>query len=328
MRDLRALPKAHLHLHLEGAMRPATLIDLATQHGLPEPSIVGDGDFATFLQLYRAACQVLRTPDDLVRLVREVAEDAAEAGAVWVEPSEWLAPGQAERFGLHNEEALLEVLVDAAQRAERDTGVGVGVMLAANRERPLEEAVSLAQLAARWAGRGVVTFGVAGDEVAGRPELFAPAFDITRAAGLISAPHGGELVGPHSVQGALEALGAQRIQHGVRAIEDPRLVERLASSGVCLDVCPTSNVQLRVVSRLEEHPLPALLAAGVSASLNSDDPLFFGSGLLQEYELARTAFGLDDATLASIAASSIRASGAPQGTKARALADIDRWLAA
>ncbi len=326
-RDLRALPKAHLHLHLEGAMRPATLLDLAADHGVAAPSLAGDGSFATFLRIYTAACQVLRSADDLARLVREVAEDAAVAGAVWVEPSEWPTAGMAERVGLSGEEAVVEVLLDAAHRAERDTGVGVGLMVAANRERPPDEAVALAHLAARHGGQGVVSFGLAGDEVCGRPELFADAFASARAAGLIAAPHAGELAGPDSVRGAVDALGAHRIQHGVRATEDASLLRRLANEHICLDVCPTSNVQIGVVPRLEEHPLPALLAAGVPVSLNADDPLVFGAGLLDEYKLAREGLGLDDAALAGIAACSIRASGAPESTKAAALAGIQRWLA-
>ena len=128
------------------------------------------------------------------------------------------------------------------------------------------------------------------------------------------------------MRGALDALGAQRSEHGVRAIEDPRLVERLTSEQVCLDVCPTSNVQLRVVPSLHDHPLARLVEAGVAVSLNADDPLMFGSGLLQEYELARDVLGLDDETLAAIAATSIRASGAPFSVKSAALEGIDRWL--
>jgi adenosine deaminase len=199
-------------------------------------------------------------------------------------------------------------------------------MMSSNRTRPVEEAIDLARLAAQYAGRGVVAFGLADDELRGRPEPFAAAFEIARAAGLVAAPHAGEHGGPDSVRGALDALGARRIQHGVRSAEDPELLRRLADSDVCLDVCPTSNVQLRVVESLAEHPLPTLLAAGVQVSLNADDPLFFGSGVLAEYELARHSFGLDDVALARIAACSIRASGAPPALKTKALADIDAWL--
>ena len=324
-RDLRTLPKAHLHIHLEGAMRRSTLRERADHYGLQVVS-EGDGTFETFIKMYRSACEVIRTPDDLARLVREVAEDAVAAGAVWVEPSEWITDAQAARIGLGNKQEVLEAVLDAARRAERDVGIGVGIMAATNRTRPPGEALELAHVAAEYAGRGVVSLGLADDELRGPPEDFAEAFRIGRDAGLLSTPHAGEHGGPASVQGAVDALGAQRIQHGVRAAEDPRLMERLASAGVTLDVCPTSNVELRVCNDYGSHPLPQLLAAGVNVSLNADDPLFFGSGLLEEYELARNTFGLDDAALAAIAASSIRASGAPDSLKSTALADIDRWL--
>ena len=308
-------------------MRPATLAELSEQYGLPAP-LQPDGTFQRFIALYRAACEALRSPDDLARLVREIVEDAAAAGAVWVEPSAWLTASEAARVGLRNEEAILEVLLDAARRAARDTQVGVGLMVSSNRVHPPADAMPLAHLAARHAGRGVVAFGLADDEVRGPPEPFAAAFAVAHAAGLISAPHAGEHGGPASVRGALDALGARRIQHGVRAAEEPALLDRLAAEEVCLDVCPTSNVQLNVVPNYAEHPLPRLLAAGVQVSLNADDPLFFGSGILDEYELARHTFGLDDAALAGIAASSIRASGAPESLKVSALAEIDRWTTA
>jgi adenosine deaminase len=325
-RDLRTLPKAHLHVHLEGAMRPATLVELAAHYGVPA-NLAGDGSFASFIALYRAACEALRTPDDMARLVREVVEDAAADGAVWVEPAEWLNAAQAARLGLPDVEAVLEVVLDAARRAQREVGIGVGVIVSSNRTRPPAEAVALARLAARHVGQGVVAFGLADDETRGAPEAFADAFAIARGAGLISAPHAGEHGGPASVRGAVESLGARRIAHGVRAAEDPDLLQRLAADGVTLDVCPTSNVQLRVVASFADHPLPKLLAAGVPVSLNADDPLFFGSGLLAEYEVARHTFGLDDGALASIARHSIRASGAPESLKADALERIDRWLA-
>jgi len=307
-------------------MRPSTLVDLSEHYAAPPPALP-DGSFETFIRLYRAAAAVLRSVEDYVRLVDEVVDDAAADGVVWLEPAEWLAPGQPERLGLPDAQAILDALLEAARQAASRTGVAIGFMLSCNRTRPPEEAVALAQLAARYAGRGVVSFGLADDETRGRPDPFAAAFEIARAAELIAAPHAGEYGGPDSVRGALDALGARRIQHGVRSAEDPQLLRRLADEDVCLDVCPTSNVQLRVVDSLEAHPLPVLLAAGVNVSLNADDPLFFGSGVLAEYELARHSFGLDDETLARIAASSIRASGAPAALKQTAVAAIERWLA-
>jgi adenosine deaminase len=324
MRDLKGLPKAHLHIHLEGGMRPVTLNELAAQYGMPVPEIRGYGSFPAFAGMYVAACEVLQHPDDWRRLITESAEDGAAAGAVWIEPSMYL-PRHRERLGV--EEAVLEMALDAAAAASASTGVGVGVMVAADRTIDPADAVEQAKLAARYAGRGVVSFGLANDEAPFPPEPFAPAYDIARDAGLLSTPHAGELAGPASIRGALEGLGADRIQHGVRAVEDPELVKRLADSGVCLDVCPTSNVMLSVVPTIHEHPLPVLLEAGVRCSLNGDDPLLFGPGLLEEYSLCREAFGFDDATLASIARVSIEASGAPASLKAAGLAGIDAWLA-
>ena len=143
-----------------------------------------------------------------------------------------------------------------------------------------------------------MSFGLANDEAIGPPEPYAEAFAIAKDAGLLSAPHAGELAGPESVWGALDTLAPDRLQHGVRAIEDPELVKRLADSDIVLDVCPTSNLLLSVYPSLAEHPLPRLLEAGIQCSLNGDDPLLFGPGLLEEYELARSEMGLDDAALA------------------------------
>jgi adenosine deaminase len=326
-RDLRKLPKAHLHLHLEGGMRPSTLAELSQRYDLPDPP-QADGSFATFLNIYSQACEGLRTEADLRRLVYEVVEDAANDGAVWIEPSDWITTGMAGRSGLPDQEAVLGVLLSALRDAASALGIGAGLMVSANRALDAAEAERLARLAAKYAGLGVVAFGLAGDEVVGPPEPFARAFQTARAAGLIAAPHGGELCGPERVLAALDVLGAHRVQHGVRSVEDPALLQRLAEQQVCLDVCPTSNLQLHVVPTLPEHPLPKLLDAGIPVSLNADDPLVFGSGLLDEYELARGVFGLSDAQLAHIAACSIRASGAPDSLKRSALADVARWLSA
>ncbi len=324
MRDLLALPKAHLHLHLEGAMRPDTLAELAQGYDVPVPEITGFGSFAAFLDTYQAACAVLRTPDDLARLTRECVEDAAASGAVWIELA-FNPRNHTDKLG--SDELVLEIVLEAMAGAAADTGVGAGLLMTIDRTGTPEAGVDLAQVAVRYAERGVVALGLANDEVVGPPEPFAEAFIVARAGGLLSAPHAGELVGPESVRGALDALGADRVQHGVRAIEDPALVQRLADEGVCLDVCPTSNLSLSVVDQIEDHPLPALLNAGVRCSVNADDPLLFGPGLLEEYELCRAVLGLDDRDLAGVAESSIQASGAPEDLKHRALDGISTWLA-
>ncbi len=322
-RDLRTLPKGHLHLHLEGAMRPSTLAELADTAGIPVPEIRGFGSFTAFADTYLAACQVLRTPEDFARLVYEVVEDSALDGAVWVEPS-FYAPHHRERFGA--DEDIIDMVLDAAADAAAKLGVGVGVMVATDRTVDPAIASAQARIAAARTDRGVVSFGLANDEALGAPELFAESFAIAKDAGLLSAPHAGELVGPVSVRSALDTLAPDRLQHGVRAVEDPELVARLADSEICLDVCPTSNLLLAVYPSIADHPLPQLLDAGIRCSLNGDDPLLFGPNLLEEYELVRTGMGLDDEALAEIARASITSAGAPLELKASALRAIDAWL--
>jgi adenosine deaminase len=304
-------------------MRLDTLHELGEAHGVAIPEARDFSSFNHFLDMYAAACTVLQTPDDLARLVREVAEDAAASGTTWIEPSIYL-PRHRTTFG--SDEQTLEILLDAARRSAAETGVAIGVMLAGNRSAPPADALEQAKLAARYAGRGVVSFGLGNDEASFPPEPFAEAFAVTGAAGLINAPHAGEFAGAASVRGALDTLGPRRIQHGIRAVEDPALVERLAREGICLDVCPISNVALGAVPSLAAHPLPALLEAGVRVSLNCDDPLFFGNDLLSEYKHARQAFSLDDAMLARIAGWSLEASGAPEDLKRTSLAAVDAWL--
>jgi len=304
-------------------MRPSTLFELCARAGDPRPTIgTSYRDFADFQKLYVTARGAIRHEDDLARLVGEVVQDAATDGAVWIEPAIHL-PGH--RL-LGSEIEVLELLLEAGREASVATGVGVGWLISTDRTLPPALAVEQATLAARYAGDGVVSFGLANDEAAAAPEAFAPAFAVARQAGIISAPHAGEHGGPDSVKGALDALGADRVQHGVRSVEDPDLMGRLAEDQVCLDVCPTSNVSLSVVPGFHAHPLPVLLDAGVPCSINADDPLLFGVGLLDEYTVCRQQLALDDAALADCARASIRHSGAPADVKARALEGIADWM--
>jgi adenosine deaminase len=322
--SLRDLPKAHLHVHLEGAMRPTTLDELATRYGAPVPVVQKRfGTFADFQDLYVTAVGLLRSFDDLRRLVTEVVEDAAADGAVWIEPAVHL-PDHAQ---LGPSDQVLDVLVSAGLAAQEATGVGVGWLITADRTLSPELAVVQAEVASRNSDRGVVAFGLANHEPAAPPEHFAEAFAVARAAGLIAAPHAGEHGGPDSVLGAAETLGADRIQHGVRAIEDESVITRLADGRVCLDVCPTSNVALSVVADFCDHPLSSLLERGVPCSINADDPLLFGVGLLDEYRLCRDTLELDTNALAGCARASIEHSGAPTGLKTRSQRAIDRWQA-
>jgi adenosine deaminase len=322
VRDLALLPKAHLHVHLEGAMRRSTLAELSEGVAMPTPPVAAASDFADFMALYVAACRVLIGPEEVFRLFRELADDAAESGAVWIEPH--VDTGlHAGRLGTDDE--VLELLLAAASAAEQATNVGVGLLVSA--DRTLDPAIGeqQARRAARHAGAGVVAFGLANDE-AYPPEPFADAFAIARAAGLISAPHAGELAGPKSVSGALDALRADRLGHGVRAVEDAALVRRLSDEGVCCDVCPSSNLRLRLYPSIEWHPVGSLIDAGVPVTLNADDPLMFGSSLLDEYRLVRDGWSLDDEAMAAVARTSIERSGMPDNRKRAALAGVDAWL--
>lgn len=324
MRDLATLPKAHLHLHLEAGMRPSTLAELAGAYGIDVPPVTGFGSFTEFAGMYVAACEVLRSADDWARVIDEVVQDAKLQGATYIEPA-FYAPYHCERFG--PTEGIVEMVLDLLAASSAAHGVAVGMMLTADRTVDPADAVEQAKLAVRYADRGIVAFGLANDEARWPPEPFADAFAITRAAGLLSTPHAGELAGPESVRGALDALGADRVQHGVRAIEDLELVKRLADEQVCCDVCPTSNVLLAVVPTLEASALGPLLDAGVPCSVNADDPLLFGPGLLEEYQLCRDQLGFDDERMAQIARFSLLHSGAGDDVKATSLAGIDAWLA-
>jgi adenosine deaminase len=322
-RDLFALPKAHLHIHLEGGMRADTLVELAAAYGIPMPTIRGFGSFSAFSDMYVAACDVLRTPDDMARLCRETLLDGVESGATYVEPATYL-PHHRTRLG--DDQRILDIMLDAFTSAGREYGIAWGLMIAGDRTVDPSDAVQQAHLAVANRDRGVVSFGLANDEAVGPPEPFAEAFAIARQGGLLSTPHAGELAGPESVRGAVDTLGANRVQHGVRVIEDPELMKRLADEGVCCDVCPTSNILLSVFPDLASHPLGAMLDAGIPCSINADDPLLFGPGLLSEYQLCRDELGLSDAQLATAAMASFEHSGATDEVKRAGLGGIATWL--
>ncbi len=335
-RQLDLLPKAHLHLHFTGAMRHTTLIELADNHGISLPDAFGsdwpprlsgtdERGWFRFQRLYDCARAVLRTESDIRRLITEMAQDDRAEGSGWLEyqvdPS-----GYAGRFG--GLTSFVELVLDASAAAARAAGIGIGVIIAANRTRHPLDARTIARLAAGYAGRGVVGFGLSNDERRGAPADFAAAFQIAAKAGLLSVPHGGELAGPQSVRACIDELNADRIGHGVAAAAEPDLVGRLAERQITLEVCPASNVALGVAATPAEVPLRQLLAAGVPLALGADDPLLFGSRLTEQYELARAVHGLSDAQLAGLARMSVFGSAAPADIAAGMLAGIDDWLAA
>jgi adenosine deaminase len=330
--DLAALPKAHLHLHFTGGMRHTTLLELAQRGGISLPERLVDSEpddwrrlgWPRFQRLYDVARGVLRTPADFERLIREVAEDERAAGSRWLE-LQVTPTGYAVRLG--DVVTALEVFCGAAVAAERATGVGVRLIVAANRTRPAWEAELLARLAVRFAVYGVIGFGLSNDERRGSPEEFAKAFRIARDGGLAAMPHAGELLGADSVARTVAALSPVRIGHGVRAVEDPAVLRLLADRRIACEVCPASNVALGVVAGPWAVPLRALEAADVPVVLAADDPLLFGTSLLDQYAVARDHHGYRREDLARLARASVTHSLMPPDLAKRTLADIDTWEA-
>lgn len=340
-RDLKALSKAELHVHLEGAMRPETLTDLCSKYDIPRPEDTRGkrfANFGAFASTYIAACEGLREEEDLFRLVLEVAEDAKSYGAIWIEAAlsfTFYAP----RFG--GLRPTLDILLKAAEEAETKTGVAIGYIVSVERMLPAEEAEKMAEAVLGLVSEGksiihgrpgIVGFGLHADETGNPPEAFAKAFKCACVAGVVALPHAGELApfpgkGPASVRFCVDELNACRIGHGVLAVEDEDLINHLVAKGTCLDICPSSNYLLSVVDSLSSHPLPVLLGKGVACTINSDDPLLFGCTLLGEYEVCRHEMGLSDEVLATCARHSFNHSRAPDCLKQKGLAGIEEWLA-
>lgn len=317
--DLRALPKANLHLHLTGSMRPQTLAELAKRHGIPVPPVFngsGAHGWSAFQERYDAARAALRTAADVARVVTEAVEDNLADGCGWLElqvdPTSY-APA------LGSLEAVVETVLEAV------AGAPAGVIVSSSWARPGAHASRLASVAARYAGQGVVGFGLSNDERAGVVAEFAPAFRLAADAGLLGAPHAGFYEAAWHVRECVETLGAQRIGHGLTAAADPSTVALLASRSVALEICPTSYPPFGVAD-LATLPISALLDAGVPVTLGSDDPLLFGAQVTDQYRIARDTIGLSDAELAAIARHSITASAAPPEVRRLLQDGIDAWL--
>jgi adenosine deaminase len=336
VRDLAKVPKAHLHLHFTGSMRIGTLEDLARQAGrrLPEALLVdqplrlpsGQRGWFRFQRLYDLARSVVRTEAHLRRIVREAAIDDAAEGSRRLELQIDPTPYARHLGGIT---PVTGIVLDEAKTASAQTGVQVAIVVAASRRRSPFDARALARLAARHAGDGpgdVVGFGLSDDEAQGVTAEFAPAFRIARRAGLACVPHGGELLGAAHVASVLHWLRPDRLGHGVRAVEDPSVVRRIVDDGVALEVCPLSNVSLGVFERPVDVPLRGLVAAGVTVALGADDPVIFGTRLVDQYRSARIDHGLSDADLAGLARGSIAASRASAEAKGRWTREVDDWL--
>ncbi|WP_433124221.1 adenosine deaminase family protein [Micromonospora sp. CA-240977] len=279
----RHTPKIELHVHLEGTVRPPLLAALARGHHLPVPAETPGtfDDLYDFITTWNAMTTVLRTPRDYQRALLAYAAEAGRDGAVHLEPIVDAEP----RLGLAGWANLLAALVDAAAEARESYGVSIGLTPQVCRGHDVDFTESAARIATRFAGRGVVGFGLSGAEGRHPTAPYRRMVELARDGGLPFVPHAGEAAGPEAVREVLE-MGAVRIRHGVRAVEDPELVAELAACGVVLDVTPTSNLRLGVARPDRPHPLTVLTDAGVTCSVSTDDPAIFDITLADEYAFA------------------------------------------
>jgi aminodeoxyfutalosine deaminase len=301
MTGTRTYPKVELHVHLEGTVRPASLLEIARRNDYALPADTVEDlrelyrfrDFRHFIEVWVLTTNALRTAEDFAQIVVDYAAEAASHGAVYLEGI--FSPAERVRRGASWQE-IFEGVCDGAQAAREQHEVEVRLTPDIPRGFTQEEARTTVEWAARFRDRGVVGVGLGGLEAEFPPEPYADVFRLAHSFGLGSVPHAGEVAGAASVRGALEALGADRIRHGIRAEEDPGLVRELADRGTVLDVCPLSNLRTGAVKTLAAHPLPRLVAAGVRCSVSTDDPAMFDTDLSRDYEAA-ISLGLDAQTL-------------------------------
>lgn len=331
---IAGLPKAELHVHHVGSAAPRSVAELAARHAGATP-VPADPDrlaeyfrftdFAHFIEVYLSVVDLVRTAEDVWTLTFDIARDLAAQQVRYAELT--LTPYSSITRGIPAE-AFCEAVEDVRGRAERELGVVLRWCFDIPGEAGVPAADVTLDAALRLRPDGLVSFGLGGPEVGVPRAWFASHFAAARAAGLHSVPHAGESTGPETVWSALTDLHAERIGHGIGAARDPALLRRLAADKIVLEVCPTSNVCTRSVPSLAEHPLPALVAAGVPVTINSDDPQMFSTTLNREYEVAAGLLGLDAPGVADLARAAVRASFADAATQRTILADIDAYAAA
>jgi adenosine deaminase len=328
---VRRLPKAELHLHLEGTLEPELLLELGRRNGVALPCSSAEecraqyrfSDLQHFLTIYYAGVAVLVTERDFHDLtaayVRRVAADGARHVEVFFDPQSHVARGVP--F-----DAVVGGMASALRSGESESGVSWRLIMCFLRDRPATEAMEMLELA--MPHRDVIAgVGLDSSEIGHPPEEFAAVYERARAAGFIAVAHAGEEGPPAYITEALDVLGARRIDHGVAAIDDPDLQRRLADDRIPLTMCPLSNLELQVTPDLTKHPLKRLLDAGVVVTVNSDDPAYFGGYLLDNYLAAQQALGLSHGDLAQLARNSITASLLPPERKAELIVEIDRVAA-
>ena len=334
---VRGLPKAELHVHHVGSASARIVGELAARHPGTVPSDPDElrrfyefRDFAHFIEVYLAVVDLIRTPDDIRYLTYEVAREMATGqnlryAELTCTPYTSVQP-HVEGKGMAIE-AYTEALEDARVAAERDFGLVLRWIYDIPGESGLPAADSTLDYALNHRPDGLIGFGLGGPEIGVPRPQFQPHFDAARAAGLRSIPHAGETTGPETVWDAIRLLGADRIGHGTSAAQDPALLAHLAETGIALEVCPSSNIATRAVATLDEHPIRAFRDAGVTITVNSDDPPMFGTDLNREYAIAADLLGLDEAGVAGLARAAVGASYADEDVKARILGEIDAYAA-
>ena len=329
--DLFTLPKAELHLHIEGTLEPELAFELADRNRISMPfSSVDDlaarYDFTnlqSFLDLYYATMDVLRTEDDFAELTRRYLQRAIAQGVrhaeIFFDPQAHVARGVP--F-----EAVVDGIGAGLAEAARDNDVSGGLILCFLRDQPVDGAHSILTRALARVDT-LIGVGLDSAEVGYPPSLFTDVFARARAAGLHAVAHAGEEGPPSYIGEALDLLEAERIDHGIRAVEDPALVGRLAHEEIALTVCPLSNVRLRAVPDLAAHPLRVLMAAGVRVTVNSDDPAYFGGYIGDNFVAVRDSLELTDLELMRLAQNSVESAFAPLDRKVTLLHEIDGWAA-
>lgn len=317
--------KAEIHCHLEGAAPPALVETQARKYGVDPHAFLRDGkyvwsDFSEFIRCYDAVASVFRTEADYAALAEAYLREIAAAGAIYSELI--ISPDHGDRIGL-GADAYLAGIVEGIGAAKAETGIEARLIVTGERHFGPESVIAAAEYAARVRHPLITGFNMAGEERMGRVADYARAFDIARDAGLGLTIHAGEVCGPFSVSDALDLVRPSRIGHGVRAIEDASLVARLADLGTVLEVCPGSNVALRVYPDFASHPLRKLMDAGVRVCISSDDPPFFDTSLAREYEIASTVMGFSDAEIDAMTRTAIEAAFVDEPTRATLLEKLD-----
>lgn len=319
------VPKAELHCHIEGVAAPDLVLSQAGKYGVDMSAHIVDGrfvwsDFTSFLAAYDASAALFRSEEDYARLAEHYLSSLARDRAIYAEF--FVSPDHAETAGL-SPDAYVRALGEGITRANAKTGIEARMIVTGIRHFGAEAVERAARFAARGQHPLVAGFGMAGEERFGEVEDYVRAFEIAREAGLGITVHAGELAGWESVAAALDHLRPSRIGHGVRAIENPELVARLAATGTVLECCPGSNVALQVFPDWAAHPFPRLRAAGCKVTLNSDDPPYFGTSLAAEYDNAARHFGLNVKALTAITRTAIDAAFVDRKTKAALLRKLD-----